>query len=463
MYGLKCPKHLWMDANAKDKLPPHGAFTEHMFEQGHIVGDYAKKLFSGIDIPSEDFMENIRKTKELLKEKKILFEAGIMANNCFARADVLIPVKDEWDLIEVKSSTHVKEEHLQDVAFQKTVYEQAGLTIRKCFLMHIDNEYVKDGDIDVKQLLKKEDITDEVEAKLTEVPDNINYMMEIINSPKCPSVKLGIDCVKPKECPVDCASLEEGCVFELYRGGKTILELADKGIFVIKDIPEDIELKSNQLIQKNCAINNEIHVDKRKIKEFLANLEYPLSFLDFETFQTAIPIFDGTKPYQQIPFQYSLHCPDHFEYLADGGDCRLEFLKSLQRDLPASGSIVVYNQAFEKKMLKTLAEEFPSYKNWVDSVLVRIIDLLVPFRNFYYYNPLQRGSASMKDVLPALTGKDYSEMEINGQMAGVEYLRIVDGDVSDSEKEKVRSDLLAYCGLDTEGMVWIVEELGKLE
>ncbi|MCK4922867.1 MAG: DUF2779 domain-containing protein, partial [Bacteroidales bacterium] len=212
------------------------------------------------------------------------------------------------------------------------------------------------------------------------------------------------------------------------------------------------------------------------IKKFLDTLKHPLYFLDFETFNTAIPLYDGVRPYQQITFQFSLYVQDkpdgklvHHSFLAEGKeDPRLMFLSSLQKVLGEKGSIIAYNQSFEIGRLKELAEAFTDYKKWIESILPRFIDLMVPFRKFYYYNPVQQGSASIKKVLPAITGKGYDDMEISeGGTASLEFLRITqgasDGTFPDNnEIKKVRENLEKYCALDTEGMVWIVNRLKEL-
>lgn len=468
MAGLQCPKYLWTIFNDKGKIPEHDKNTLHMFEQGHLIGELAKKLFpGGIDVPAMPFMDNINKTKELISSGKVLFEPGFMIDNLFARADVLVPVKDEWDLIEVKSSTRVKEEHIEDVAFQKLCYEKSGLKIGKCFLMHINSEYVKKGKIDLKKLLIKEDITKEVNL-VEGVQERIDSMFKIINSDISPD-----SCKSPKNCP-----MKENCwgflptnnVFALSGGGKKSISLFESGIVDIKDIPDDFKLNEKQQIQRECAKTGKINIHKKNINNFLKTLKEPLYYLDFETFSTAIPMFDGTSPYQQIPFQFSLHVVEndnikHHEFLADGKeDPRLTLLKEMKKVFGDKGSIVVYYQSFEKNILKKLAEAFPEYDGWVESVLARIVDLLIPFRNFSYYNPEQKGSASIKDVLPAITGKSYEGMDINeGQMASLEYLRITYGDADKEDIVSVRKALLEYCKLDTEAMVLIVDKLRDFE
>lgn len=471
--GLSCPKYLWMMFHDLDKIPELDLATEYIIQQGNIIGQLAKKLFpKGIDLPEEgkDFKLNIQKTQELLKTRKIIFEAGIVAGELYARADILVPVgKNEWDIIEVKGSTKVKDEHIHDVSFQKHVYQLAGLKIRKCFLLHINNEFVKKGEINPKKLLTQEEITSEVEEAIVGIQERIDDMMEIVNNKEAPDASIGNGCNNGFECvSEDCWNfLPESHVFELYRGGKKSLELLEAEIFSIKDIPNDFKLNGKQEIQRKCANSGKVHINKEGIKKFLKGLNYPLYYLDFETFQTAVPLYDGTKPYQQIPFQFSLHVDDgkqikHFEYLHDSQcDPREKFLQEMKKVLGTEGSIIVFNQYFEISRLKELAIAFPEYKNWVESIIKRIVDLLIPFRNFDYYNPEQKGSCSIKAVLPAVTGKSYKELNINnGGLASVSYFESVFNEVEN--KDKIRKDLLEYCKLDTEGMIWIIDELKKV-
>jgi len=194
-------------------------------------------------------------------------------------------------------------------------------------------------------------------------------------------------------------------------------------------------------------------------------LEKPIYYLDFETYSTAVPLFEGCKPYQNIPFQFALSCDERKEgFLASGKeDPRLQFLIELKKVLGTSGSIVVYNQGFEINRLKELGENFPAYKRWVDEVIKRVVDLLVPFREFAYYHAEQNGSASIKKVLPALTGKGYEEMEIaGGGDASVSFLEAEFGDVAEDERQKIRKDLEKYCALDAQGMKMIVERLKEM-
>jgi len=481
LLGLQCPKCLWVAINDKTKIPEPDESLQHIFDQGHLVGELAKKNFpGGIDIDAEDFIGNVDKTKELLKKRKTLFEAGIMIDNIYSRADVLKPVgKNEWDIIEVKSSTQVKEVNIHDVSFQKHCYKKYGLKIRKCFLMAINNQYVRQGPIDAKHLFVLHDITEEVNSAIIGIQERIEEMFKIISSDLAPDINIGKHCANPYPCSLtdDCWKfLPKNNVFNLYRGGKKSVELFESEVLEIKDIPEHFDLNEKQRIQLKCAKSGKCHINKEEINKFLEALEYPLYYLDFETYATAVPLYDGLRPYQPIPFQFSLHIqkskgskPEHYSFLAEGDkDPRKEFVSKLKEVLGDKGSIVVYNQSFEIGCLKELAKLFPEYEEWVESTVKRVVDLLVPFRSFHYHHPKQEGSASIKKVLPAVTGKSYDGMEIaQGDIASLRYLYITHGGVNGAEAKvkseevtKVRKDLEKYCKLDTEGMVWIV---GKLE
>jgi len=470
--GLQCPKYLWIQINEPERIPETDPVTQYIFDQGHLVGELARRLFpGGIDIPTDDFTGNINQTKELLEQRKPLFEAGILAEGIYSRVDILNPSNENsWDLIEVKSTTSVKDVHLDDVSFQKYCCEKLGLKIEKSFLMHINNQYVKEGEIDPEKFFTLEDITEEVEQSSNGIQDRIADMLEVISATICPEVTIGKHCSDPYDCALtECWEfLPEFNIFNLYYGGKKSFDLFSSGIATIREIPDSYKLNDKQHIQQACEISGKPHVDREGISNFLGTLQYPLYYLDFETISPAVPLFNGTRPYQAIPFQFSLHTaendgskPKHFSFLASGtGDFRPTFLAELKKVLCDTGSIVVYNQGFEEGILKELALAFPEYDGWVNQVRERLVDLLSPFRQFHYYNPLQKGSASLKSVLLALTGKGYNELDISdGQAASIAFQAVTYGNVSEEERNKVRSDLEKYCGLDTEGMIWIVDSL----
>ena len=473
--GLQCPKYLWIACNEPERIPEPDMATQYIFDQGHLVGELAKKLFAdGIDVPAESFMGNIALTKDLLQQRRPLFEAGMLFGRIYSRLDILNPVnEDEWDIIEVKSAASVKDINLHDVSFQKVCCEQSGLRVRRCFLCYINTQYVRNGEVDPQELFTVQDITDEVAITSEGIGDRIDSMLEVISSPVCPEADIGPHCRNPYECRLtDCwEGVPEQSVFTLYYGGGKAHELYRAGVIDIAGIPDGYGLSGKQDIQRACVISGQPHVDAAALRQFLSCLRHPLHFLDFETIGTAVPLFDGVRPYQNIPFQFSLHVQaapgaeaKHYWHLADGPqDPRPELLTRLHEAIGDRGSIVVYNQSFEQGVLRDLGAAFASYRDWTEAVIGRMVDLIVPFRRFHYYHPLQRGSASLKSVLPAVTGRTYDGLAIaEGTEASLRYLSITYGDVSDEERLRTREELLVYCGLDTEGMVEIVTALRSL-
>ena len=237
----------------------------------------------------------------------------------------------------------------------------------------------------------------------------------------------------------------------------------------MSDITTDIKLSVNQKLQVDSAKNNTSVIDKRSIGDFLNNLNYPLFFLDFETIRPAVPVYNNHRLYQQIPFQYSLHIvskqgdnPLHFEFLATGiDDPRKALIESLIEQTKGTGDILVYNETFERKRLEEIARDFPEYTNDIESMLMRLKDLMIPFKDKHYYKPEMRGSYSIKEVLPALVPElKYDGLAINnGDLASITFMKIVNKEFSESEVEKLRKDLLEYCKLDTFAMVMILEVL----
>lgn len=472
--GLQCPKQLWIQMNEKDLIPEIDAATQKLFDVGSKVGELATKIYpNGIKVTEKGFIENINQTKELLKENKPLFEAGFMTSNLFSRADILAPNKDGYDIIEVKSSTQVKDVNIHDVSFQKHVYELKGLKINKCYLMFINNEYVKQGEIDPEKLFKKEDITELVNEYSQGIQERIDEMLEVIKKEK-PNTPIGKHCDDPYACPLKsiCWShVPKNSVFTLTRGGKRSWNLYNSNILKIKDIPDDFKLSAKQEIQKNCEINETVHIDKKAINKFLQTLEYPIYYFDFEIINPCLPLYDGMKPYKRIPFQYSLHVqekPDgkvkHISFLADHNkDPRKQILESMKQTLGSKGTILAWNESFEKGVIKELIEYYPEYKDWGEKIIERFNDLIIPFRNYAYYNPVQEGSSSIKKVLPALTNLSYEELDIaNGSDASNAYENLCTKEVPHEQVEKIRSDLEKYCELDTLAEVEILKALKEI-
>ncbi|MBS3148329.1 DUF2779 domain-containing protein [Candidatus Woesearchaeota archaeon] len=465
--GLSCPKLLWLHFNAPEKIPPFDAEAQARFDTGHEVGALAKQLYAdGVEV--ERNADSLKVTHDLVKKRKPLFEATFTHKNAYCKADLLVPHgKDEWVLIEVKSSTEVKDEHLEDVAFQYYCITGAGIKLHKVCIMVLNNEYIFDGKLDLKKLLVANDVTEDAVTKSDEVEGNIENMLEIIKG-KCPKPKYGSECKEPKECLVCAPDLEGVELAELHYFGKKAWPLINQGITTFNNLPADVKLGPKQKIQIDATESGKPHIELKAIKNFLKAFKEPLICLDFETINPGVPLFIGTWPYQQIPFQFSAHIIEkgkvkHIEVLSNAnGDPRKEFLEGLKQ-LPKVGTVLAFNASFEKRVLHDLAEAFPKEAKWIIQLSDRMDDLAIPFKEFWYYHPGQHGQYSIKAVLPAMTGKGYEGLGIaEGGAATRAFIALLKGTLNAKDAKKAREDLLKYCGRDTEGMVDILNKLNAL-
>lgn len=470
MLGLESDALLWIKVNDPESFPKPDAALQNRFDEGKIVETLARTLFVGVDLSHLDIKNNIEQTKIEVQNRNIILEAGFSTNNLYSRSDVLVPNEDgSWDLFEIKASTKPKKSHHKDLAFQKHVLELSGLKIRNCGVILLDREYVRGEELDVKKLFKIEDLTAEVNEDIIGIETRINHMFEILELKECPSFDFHdipkseygnhlIDEFLANE-PVD-------SVFNLYNiRKKKAIELIDEGISTMDKIPNHFKLTPQQIIQIETTTTNGVNIQKDSIKSFLNTIKYPVYHLDFETMSEAIPRFKNSKSYDQIPFQYSLHIEhesgliEHKEFLYEGNqDPRPSFLEQLKKDLEGAGTITVYYQSFEITRLKELAEYFPEHSEWINEAINKIVDLIVPFKSFWYYNPAQKGSCSIKQVMPLFCDKTHQALNIkNGEEASLEYKKNF-GNLT----PELKKDLLAYCALDTEGMVYVFQGLKKV-
>lgn len=476
--GLQCPKLLWKRCNARDEFPGIDESTQAIFDQGNRVTELARTLFpGGVEIEGvEDYDAIIRRTQDLLPERVPLFEPAIRVKSLFARPDVLFPNKDgSWDIFEVKSSTKVKDVNLTDVAFQTVCYEKSGLRIRRAHLVLIDTDYVRSGKVDPKALFKIEDVTKLVRPLTKQVEANVERMIKVRDQKTCPEVRIGPQCCDPYDCPLQglCwkhVPEESPFIFNRIRKDKAF-GFINEGFLKATDVPADrLSAETHQIVWA-CHSGKKVHADIKALKGFLKGLEFPLHLIDFETVGAAIPLYENSSPFEQVPFQFSVHVweswdkkPKHYAFLAEGrSDPRPAFMKSLKSLIGPAGSILAFNMDFEMGCLKRSAEVLPEHADWVKEIEKRFIDLMVPFRRFDYYDPKQMGSYSIKAVFPALVGGSYKGMEISdGGQASREYGRVTFTDgVSDDEKRKICDGLLEYCKLDTQAMIDVLKVLKK--
>ncbi len=476
--GLQCSKRLWYEANAFQQIPQFDAAAMARFDQGHEVGRLATRLFpGGVEIARDKrrWATTAAATERALAARIPLYEAAFVHAGGACRVDILAPVEDgQWDLLEVKSSTSVKDVHRADLAFQTWVVRGAGVPVRRSCLVRLDSSYVRQGEIEPARLFAIEDLTAEVEALLALVPSEVARQQQLVAEPAPRAVAIGPHCTSPNGCPlvpVCWRDVPESSVLDLVRGGAKAWELYHLGVRDVAAIPPHVALSDLQRIQVEAARTGEPKVDRAAIAAFLDRLVYPVHYLDFETFQLPIPPFDGTRPWQAIPFQFALHVvdapgapPRAAAFLAEAvGDPRPAFLAALRAAFAPRGSIVAFADRFERQRLDEAAAAFPEHRDWIEALAPRFVDLLEPFSRFAYYHPDQNGSASLKAVLPVLGRAGYDGLEVReGTVAAREFLRLRGGDVAAPERERVRRALLAYCGRDSEGMVEIVAALERL-
>jgi hypothetical protein len=398
-----------------------------------------------------------------------IFEAGFRHADVEVYVDVLERGENGWNLIEVKSSTSVKDEHLDDLAIQVWVAQRAGLAIERIELMHVDAEFIYPGDGHYDGLFVRQDLTEDVRRHLPYIEDTIHTLRAVTRDPE-PKIHIGRQCKIPYLCEYfDHCSAEEPPfpVMYLPRGGNLIDRLISEGIYDLREIPIDALQSETQQWVRHVTIQSRPELLPGAAR-ILNELDYPRYFLDFECVQFAIPIWAGTHPYEQHPFQWSCHIQhtdgslEHREFLDTAGrDPRRAFAECLVAACGEHGPVMVYNASFEKKILKALELQCPDLTASLAAIRARVFDLL-PIVRTHYYHPDMKGSWSIKSVLPCLAPElDYRRLGQvqDGTQAQEAYLRLIDDGIAPDEQIRLREDLRRYCEMDTLAMVRIAEHL----
>ena len=478
--GTQCEKMLWLEKYKPECATPLDNVV--VFTNGNKVGELAKQLFGDrIDIEyNQDLTTMIESTAEALKNDKcVITEASFNYNGNFCSVDILVKNGDNYEIYEVKSSTVLSPIYLDDVSYQHFVLTGLGLNVTKTCVVHINKSYVRNGDLDIHQLFKIEDVTETVLEKQEEVKNRIQHINEYMENTEEPEQDINTGCFSPYDCvffPYCSRHLTKPNVFDVK--GMTQdkkLDYYHKGVSSFDDLLKEKRLNSKYKEQIEFELyGKEDKVELVKIRDFLKTLTYPLYFLDFESYQTPIPPYDNMSPYEQIPFQYSLHYYEddkselkHKEFLADPGeDPRRKLAEALVRDIPENVCVVAYNMLFEKGIIKKLAQIYPDLSEHLMNIHGNFIDLMIPFKNRDYYSKDMKGSFSIKYVLPALfpgdPSLDYHNLEgvHNGAEASATYSSLQDHTLE--EQEEIKKHMLEYCGLDTYAMVKIYKKLKDL-
>ena len=473
----QCPKRLWLEVH-RPELREDSAGTQARFQTGYAVNDIARRIYdpegrgAAIDVEAEGFAGALARSAELLAHsRQPIFEAGFMADGALAFADVMQPVVENgrrvWRMIEVKSSARLKDYHREDIAVQTFLAQAAGVPLQSVAVAHIDSSWVYPGGEDYRGLLKENDLTAETLARTGEVPAWIAEAQRVVARPAEPVIAVGSQCYDPFACgfcdhchrdlpqpeyPLEC----------LPRLSATQREqLAMQGVDDLRGVPDDL-LTDRQFMVKEHTLAGTVFFDRAGAEADLAPHGFPACFLDFESIGFAIPIWKATRPFRQIPFQFSLHTLaesgqlTHTAFLdLSGDDPSLPFAQALLAACGQSGPVFVYNAGFEKGRIRELAERYPDLSEPLLAIHARVVDLL-PIARHRYYHHRQQGSWSLKAVLPAAIPElTYDQLD-GVQDAGAAmdaYSEAIHPGTTAGRKSEIERQLLAYCRLDTFALV----------
>ena len=476
--GIQCKKSLFLHFHSPELKDPVSPMQQAIFTQGHEVGRLAQQLFpggtdAGIWVP-DDYQKSIDLTLQLISEgMEVIYEAGFAVDGLLCFIDILVKDGQKWKAYEVKSSSQIKPVNILDAAFQYYVMTRCGLELSDVSLIVLNNAYERNGVLDIGRLFRIESVLQRVTKLQERIHRQADEFLAVLNSPVEPLMDIGPHCTDPYVCDFHghCwKHIPANSIFDISQlGADKKWELYRNGILKFEDIPHDFSLNDRQWQQVLSELQGDSFINKPGIQRFINSLSYPLYFLDFESFQPAVPLFDHSRPYQQIVFQYSLHIlqsedavPAHRSFLADhdGTDPRLPFIRQLIPDIGEQGDIIVFNRSFEASRLNEIAVTFPNFQFPISNITSRIKDLMEIFQKRHYYVPGMKGSYSIKQVLPALVpGFNYENLAIgDGGSASHAYMSLV-GETDQEKIRTTRENLLEYCKMDTLAMVEILKVL----
>lgn len=468
----QCPKRLWLE-KFRPELRDDAAGVVMVMAVGNTVGEIARDLYpGGILIDAESSRDQLRATREAMAAHPDvpIYEATFEHEGVLVRADVLLPQRGgRHTLIEVKSSTSVKDYYLLDMAVQVHVLEGAGLRLNRILLAHIDNQFVYPGGSRYDGLLMPVNVADAVRAMQPLVPGWVAAARQTLAGDE-PDVAPGPQCHDPFACPFlgHCAPEDpEAYPVELLPriSEKAVTHLKARGYDDLRDIPAGVLTNDRHERVRQVTVSGRRYLDRKSTAALMDGLSWPRYFLDFESVNPAVPIWAGSRPFQQIPFQWSCHVlartgeMRHEAFLADDeGDPRRAFAESLIRTVRIRGPILVYNATFEVSRLRELARDFPDLASALEAIIERVVDLL-PMARDHYYHPAMRGSWSIKAVLPTIAPElAYDDLMVaDGGMAQQAFLEILDAATPEERREALREGLLVYCARDTEAMVRLAD------
>ena len=483
--GLRCEKKLWLGWHAR--LPYEDAPPYSILDTGNRIGEGAWALFPGGVLITEKPYEHeagVARTAALMAgDAPAIFEAAFEYNHVRIRVDVLERLDNGWGLREVKSATSASEDkgHVDDVAVQLYVLQGAGVDITSVELIHVNNQYVFDGgDIAWPQMLIRRDLTVEAQDRLAQVAIKVPQMFSVLGQGSAPEMyATKALCNNPYRCDYfdQCMAAKPadwvGLLYRIYPN--RLAALHAQGIESIPDIPEDFKLPEKQALALDCLASGEVWVSD-ELGVALGSFGPPAYYMDFETMNPGIPAYPGTRPYEMVPFQFSVHFSDedgvltHTAFLAPGDTHPARaFAQALiaaidRTDVP----VVVYNQSFELGVLGALCEMFPDLAEELGAIMKNVVDLLPLVRDhvchpgFITRRSLDAGTYSIKNVLPALVpSMSYAHLDgvAEGGEASRVYTAMVFGAYTGRQADDYHQQLLDYCALDTLAMVEIQRAL----
>lgn len=478
-----CHKRLWLEYNKKEEKEEVNNETQLI--NGNLVGDLAMGLFGDYYL-AETLDNDLNKQNEntlnaLKNNEKVICEASFIYKNHYCAVDILVIDEDGFNVYEVKSTTSLEKHYYYDLAYQYYVLVNLGYKVKSLNLVHINSDYVLQDEFDINEYFKINDLTSDIIGKYEQIDTLLKLSDSILDNNIEPDSVISSQCNKFGGCPFlkYCKKYNnipsENSVFDLYNNRSKVKQISENILTFDDLVKSGAKLSDIQKRQIYFALYDvsDIYIDKYKVKEILAGYKFPLYFFDFETYQDIIPHYKGCRPYQQIPFQYSLHILyedgtlEHKEFLGDGINNPIyDIVSSMLNDLGTTGSIVAYNDAFEKGRIKEMAYIDTENKNKLFRLVDRFVDLADIFQGGYCYNKSMGGSFSIKSVLPALFPNDdelnYKKLDNvhKGDEASAAYLSLKDLD--EEKRNEIRRSLLAYCKLDTYAMVKIYQKLLEL-
>lgn len=473
----QCPKRLWLEVHHPE-LREDSAATQASFTVGNVVGDIARQLYDPtgkgilLDAQRDGFDLALTQSMELLDSSQPIFEAGFSINGALAFADVMLPDKQKgkrvWQMVEVKSSAEIKDYHRDDVAIQAYIALNAGVPLASIALAHIDSKWTYPGDGDYDGLLNECDLTDEAFSRGKEVAGWITAAHKTVAKNTAPKIGTGEQCSKPFACSflAYCQSQEPQAEYPVHwlpyiRSNALKDHITANPALDMRDTPDELLNELQQRV-KSHTLSGEIYFDSTNSAKALKTYKLPAYFLDFETIQFAVPIWKNTRPYQKIPFQFSLHRLSRTGKLdakafldLSGKDPSRYFAESLIENCGSTGPIYVYNVSFEGPRISELATRFRKLSPALLAIKERLVDLY-PITKTNYYHPSQQGSWSIKAVLPTVAPDLGYEALVgvqNGSMAMDAYLKAIHPYTTSARKTEIERQLLEYCKLDTFAMV----------